>query len=109
MNGGIDLGGTKVQAVVVDDRFEVIGKARRRTPTVGGPPDVAAEVATALREAAQAAGVETSALAGVGVGSPGAVDASAGTVAGAGNLPDWRDPFPLGATLEDALGTPVAL
>jgi glucokinase len=109
MRGGIDLGGTKVQAVVVDDRFAVKGEARRPTPTVGGPKDVAAEMAAAMRDAAKAAGVETSALAGLGVGSPGAVDADAGTVARAGNLPNWRDPFPLGAELEEALGTAVFL
>jgi glucokinase len=109
MKGGIDLGATKVQAVVVGDRFAVKGEARRPTPTVGGPKDVAAQIAAAMRDAAGAAGVETSALAGVGVGSPGAVDADAGTVAGAGNLPGWRDAFPLGPELEDALGTPVTL
>ena len=109
MKGGIDLGGTKVQAVVVSDRFVVKGEARRPTPTDGGPADVAAEMAAAMRSAAEAAGVETSALAGVGVGSPGAVDAPSGTVAGAGNLPNWHDPFPLGPMLEDALGTRVAL
>jgi glucokinase len=109
MKGGIDLGATKVQAVVVSDRFTVKGEARRPTPTVGGPKDVAAQVAAAMRDAAAAAGVETSALAGVGIGSPGAVDTDAGTVAHAGNLPGWRDAFPLSAELEEALGTPVAL
>jgi predicted NBD/HSP70 family sugar kinase len=33
MKGGLDLGGTKVQAVVVDDAHEVRGQARR-PPTV---------------------------------------------------------------------------
>ena len=106
MRGGIDLGGTKVQAVVVNDRFAIKGEARRPTPTEGGPADVAAEMAAAMRSAAESAGVETSALEGVGVGSPGAVDDAAGTVADAGNLPNWREPFPLGPTLEEALGTP---
>lgn len=109
MKGGIDLGGTNVQAVVISDRFVVKGEARRPTPAVGGPQDVAAEMAAAMRDAARDAGVETSALTGVGVGSPGAVDSSAGTVASAGNLPNWRDPFPLGAVLEEALGTRIAL
>jgi glucokinase len=109
MKGGIDLGGTKVQAVVVNDRFEVRGEARRPTPTEGGPPGVAAEMAAAMREAAEGAGVEVSALAGVGVGSPGAVDTASGTVAGAGNLPDWQGSFPLGAALEEALGTTVVI
>jgi glucokinase len=107
--GGIDLGGTKIQAVVVDDDSAVLGQARHPTPTAGGPPDVAAAMAAALREASTAAGLEPAALAGVGVGSPGAIDATAGTVADARNLPGWDGPYPLAATLGEQLGTRVAL
>jgi glucokinase len=107
--GGIDLGGTKIQCVIVDERQKVLGQARGATPTVGGPAAVADAMATALRDAATDAGIETSALAGIGIGSPGAVDAKAGTVSGAGNLPDWAGSFPLGPTLSDALGTKVAI
>ena len=32
--GGIDLGGTKIQAVIVDSERTVLGSARRATPTV---------------------------------------------------------------------------
>jgi glucokinase len=40
VRGGIDLGGTKIQAVVVDDASEVHGRARVPTPTEGAPrPD----------------------------------------------------------------------
>ena len=110
LRGGIDLGGTKIQAIVVDDDYRVLGSAREPTPTTGGPPDVAAAMASAMREAAKDAGLEgTSALAGVGVGSPGAVDEEAGTVTGAGNLPGWEGSFPTGPTLADALGTKVKL
>ena len=35
--GGIDLGGTKIQTVVVNDGHEVLGEARHPTPTSGGP------------------------------------------------------------------------
>ena len=31
--GGIDLGGTKIQAVVVDEAHELLGSARHPTPT----------------------------------------------------------------------------
>ena len=41
LRGGVDLGGTKIQAVVLDDRNEVAGQARRPTPTEGGPQAVA--------------------------------------------------------------------
>jgi glucokinase len=33
--GGVDLGGTKIQVVIVDDKHEVLGQARRPTPTKG--------------------------------------------------------------------------
>jgi glucokinase len=107
--GGIDLGGTKIQAVVVDERNEPLGTARHPTPTSGGPPDVAAAMAAALREATSAAGLEPSALAGVGVGSPGAIDEAAGTVSRARNLPGWDGAFPLASVLREQLGAPVAI
>ena len=89
MRGGIDLGGTKIQAAIVDPGGEVQGESRHPTPTEGGPPDVAAAMAAALREAAESAGAEPSEIKGVGVGSPGAVDPATGDVTSARNLPDW--------------------
>ena len=109
LRGGIDLGGTKIQAVVVDASNAVLGEARHPTPTEGGPGDVAKAMESALGEAADGAGVETGALEGVGVGSPGEVDAAKGTVTSARNLPDWAGAFALGPVLGEALGTPVAL
>jgi glucokinase len=107
LRGGIDLGGTKIQTAVIDSDGKVVGEARHPTPTEGGPEDVAAAMATALREAAADAEVETSDLAGVGVGSPGDADEKTGVVSAARNLPDWEGSFPLGKTLREALGTEV--
>ncbi len=105
--GGIDLGGTKVQAAILDERYEALGSARRATPTSGGPQDVVAEMAGALRDACEEAGVETAALTGVGVGSPGTIEA--GSVTSARNLPGWEGTFPVAATLESAFGCKVAV
>jgi glucokinase len=105
--GGIDLGGTKIQAVVVDEDNSVLGSARRPTPTKGGPADVARELESALRDAAAAAEVDLSELAGAGVGTPGIVED--GDVTKAGNLPGWEGTFPLGPTLSRALGVQVRL
>src|SRR5205085_2056604 len=108
--GSIDLGGTKIQSVVVNGRNSVIGQARHPTPTSGGPPAVAAEMAATLAEAAEAAGVEASSLASVGVGSPGVIDSAGGTVASARNLTDWIEPFPLAGELSKSFGgAPVSL
>ena len=107
LRGGIDLGGTKIQAAIVDARGRVLGEARNPTPTSGGPEDVVRAMTEALREAASAAGVEPGDLAGVGVGSPGDVDGRTGVVSGARNLPGWEGSFPLGEALAEALDTPV--
>lgn len=109
LRGGIDLGGTKIQTAIVDAGGEVLGEARRPTPTDGGPAGVAEQMAEALREAATAAGVEPAALAGVGVGSPGDADEKTGVVSSAKNLPDWEGSFPLAETLAQALGTEVRI
>ncbi len=107
LHGGIDLGGTKIQAAILDSDHEVLGSSRRPTPTTGGPADVAAEIAQALREAAVGANIELSELAGVGIGSPGTIDGP--NVVGARNLPGWEGSYPLAGTLEDAFGCEVRL
>ena len=105
LRGGIDLGGTKIEAVVVDPDSAVVGQSRAPTPTEGGPPDVVQALASTLRDAAEAAGVKPEELSGVGVGSPGEVEN--GSVSHARNLPDWDGTFPLASALSEQLGVPV--
>ncbi len=105
--GGIDLGGTKIQTVVVNASNQVLGEARRPTPTKGGPQDVADEMAACLREAAEAGGVDVAKLTGVGIGSPGDANEKTGVVSGAKNLPGWDGEFPLADVLSKDLGAPV--
>lgn len=107
--GGVDLGGTKILALVVDESHQILGEARRSTPTAGGPPDVMRAIADALGEAASGAKVEVRSLAGVGVGSPGVVDRASGAVSEARNLPGWDGTYALGPELAKALGVPVTL
>jgi glucokinase len=108
--GGIDLGGTKIQTVVMRaaDR-EVLGKARSLTPHEGGPAAVVDALERCMTEAASSAGIGIVELSGVGVGVPGEVDAQAGTLAKATNLSEWEKPFPLAATLAERFGTKVRL
>lgn len=107
LRGGIDLGGTKIETVVVDVSGAVVGQARAATPTEGGPPAVVQALVQGLRDAAKAAGVKPEELSGVGVGSPGEVES--GTVSHARNLPDWDGSFPLASALGEQLGVPVTV
>jgi len=108
LRGGIDLGGTKIQAAVVGPRGKVHGEERAATPTEGGPADVAREMAAALSGSARKAGVEPADLVGVGVGAPGDADPQ-GVVSGASNLPGWEGSYPLAAELSTALGADVRI
>lgn len=108
--GGIDLGGTKIQTVLMrSGGQEPIGKARSLTPHEGGPPAVVDALVACLSEAADAAGVKVADLDGVGVGVPGEVDVRAGTLAKATNLSEWQRPYPLAAALSERLGPGVRL
>lgn len=107
LRGGIDLGGTKIESVIVDARGQVVGQAREATPAEGGPPAVVEALAHGLREAASSAGVKADELSGVGVGSPGEVEN--GSVAHARNLPGWDGSFPLASALSEHVGVSVAV
>jgi glucokinase len=105
--GGLDLGGTKIQAVLLDGRRSVVAEARRPTPREGGPQDVIEALAATLADACNQAGVEASDLAGVGVGSPGAIDARRGVVSGARNLPGEGAPIRMATGLRELTSTPA--
>ncbi|HEY5192930.1 MAG TPA: ROK family protein [Solirubrobacteraceae bacterium] len=108
--GGIDLGGTKIQAIVMHgEDHTVLGQARTLTPREGGPPAVIDALVACMSEAAAAAQLDVARLDGIGVGAPGEVDGAAGTLARAGNLPEWDGPVALAATLAERLGVSARL
>jgi glucokinase len=103
---GVDLGGTKIQTVIIDEGHAVIGQTRVATPKDGGPKGVADEIVATIREACGQAGIEPSALIGIGVGSPGSIDQANGTVTQAPNVtPDWTGSFPLASAIGGDLGS----
>jgi glucokinase len=106
---GVDLGGTKIQIVVVDGRAKVLGQSRVPTPSEGRPEDVVNSIAAALRSAADEANLATDSLVGVGVGAPGGIDPEKGLLINPPNLPGFDGEFPLGPELEQRLGTRVFL
>ena len=104
--GGIDLGGTKIQAVVVDEAHEVLGSSRLPTPTTGGPADVTLAMIESINSRSRTRASRAASSLAVGVGSPGVVDDAAGTVTSARNLPDWEGTYPLGEKLGAAFDAP---
>jgi len=97
---GVDLGGTKIQTIVVHGD-EILGQARLPTPGNGAEPITAAVIET-LHVALDAAGADGSSLRSVGIGAPGrALD---GVVSNSPNVVGMREPVPLGPRVSLALG-----
>jgi glucokinase len=98
---GIDIGGTKVAAGVVDDSGEVLAVIRRRTPSndPGHIADVVVEVVGQLRTEHE--------VDAVGIGAAGFVDADRQTVLFAANLA-WRD-APIHDEISSRIDLPVVV
>lgn len=107
---GVDVGGTKVQTAAVRGK-RVIGSYRTSTPQEG-VPELVATVADAVSKALAEAGAEAADLTAVGMGVPGAIDPSAGTVTSSPNLAGLMgaDPVPLATMVSEAVGgVPVSI
>lgn len=104
----IDLGGTKVRALVADARGSVFGEHIRASGTLDGLEAVLARMEETLQTAVRAAGAKLSSLQALGIASPGTIDSRRGVVSGAPQLPGWRD-VPLVEMMARRTGLPVFL
>src|SRR3546814_444408 len=100
---GIDVGGTKVLAGIVDNRGRILRTAQRATP---GRRVEVATLEDALTDAVRAV-TEDARVRGVGLAAAGFVDAAGERVMFAPHLP-WVD-APVRARLEERWQVPVAL
>ena len=104
---GIDLGGTKMHAVVIDRKGRVLATARRATRPEDGYKAVLKRLKTTAHEAAVAAGITVNDLPAIGLGMPGPIDDRRGMVHLAPNL-GWRE-RPVAADLKKLVKRPVVL
>ena len=98
---GVDVGGTKVAAGVVDQDGKVLAKTRRPTPSTS-PADVEETIASVVQELRAEHEVGS-----VGIGAAGFIDADRSTVLFAPNLA-WRDE-PLRDEVAKLVGLPVVV
>ena len=89
---GIDLGGSKVLAGVVDGAGRILGRGKLRTPFLEGPSEIGRTLVAAAELALREAGVSRGRVEAIGLAAPGAVNAEKGVLLRAGNLParNWR-------------------
>lgn len=105
---GIDLGGTKILAGVVDKDGGVKATGKKTTNAAAGPEAVIKRVIKASEDAMQKAGITLDQVEAIGIGCPGPVDSENGIVRSAANLPGWVN-IELAKELKKWRNVPVAL
>ena len=101
---GVDLGGTHVAAAPVDERGKVLNVFQRALDQ-HDPKYVVTEIAKVVDKAIASLGAKK--LTGIGIGSPGNIDQTTGTVRFSPNF-NWFD-VPLKKKVEKKLGLPIHL
>lgn len=82
---GIDLGGTNIVTAVVNDEYEMVGKAKTPTATPRSADEIFDDIAKVCKEAMAQAGVTIKDIFSVGIGTPGTVNKE-GVIEFANNL-----------------------
>jgi glucokinase len=107
---GIDFGGTKLLAAVIDlDTGEVISTAKKRTSAGDSPQTIIEKINGAADDALQSAKMKPKQLVGIGVGAAGQVDAAKGVLLGTPNLSQAVIDLPIAESLRKRFGIPAAL
>jgi len=106
---GVDLGATKIRAVVGDEEGRVAGRSQRRTPEGPDGDAVAEAVVDCLLTAASDAEIDPEEIAGCGVGSIGPLDTAAGVMGDSPNLADRIERVPLVDPIANRLDAVVSL
>src|SRR6266404_6169679 len=96
---GIDIGGTKVAAGLVDAKGTILFQTRVPMPAREGADAGFAAVEKAINAVFEAQPQARASLAGIGICAPGPLDPFRGVVLNPPNLPCWRN-FPLAAEVQ---------
>lgn len=103
---GVDIGGTKIDAGIVDAEANVLGRARRSTPVQRGGGEILRAVAELVDELSDGG---SNRIAAVGVGAPGVVEPATGSVISATDIvPGWQG-VQVRRELRQRVGLPVSV
>lgn len=105
---GMHIDPANTTLVVTDLRGRVIARVRRRTPSAQGPTRMIGSLVGAVRQIVARSQVPPDRILGIGVATPGPIDAGGGFVVDPPNLPGWRT-VPLREELEEGTGLPVII
>jgi glucokinase len=100
---GVDIGGTKVAAGLVDGRGQIVKRARAPMAATGDAESGLAAVIAVIRQLVPDSGAS---IRGIGICSPGPLDPRNGVITNPPNVPCWRN-FPLAERVRAVYNVPV--
>ena len=100
---GIDLGGTKIEAIIIDDQFQVIERKRTLTLRDEGYDAILQRIIDLSKEMIKIGKINSS----IGICTPGTIEASTGLLKNSNTV--CLIGKPIQQDLEDALGLPVLM
>jgi glucokinase len=100
---GVDIGGTKVAAGLVDAHGTILFQTRVPMPARGTSAEGFAAVQSAIEAVFAARPDARASLAGIGICAPGPLDPKTGVILNPPNVPCWRN-FPLAAEVQRVFG-----
>lgn len=104
---GIDLGGTKILAVIVDSAGAIVARAKADTPQGKSLEEIAERLRTVAAEALKSASVDWKNIKDVGIAVPSSVDPATGVVLHSPAL-GWKN-LPAREVIQKVFGRPVVL
>ena len=104
---GFDLGGTKMQSVLFNDRFEPVVRRKKKTRGHEGADAGIERIINTIEKVLEEANIPGSRLGGIGVGCPGPLDLDQGIIVEAPNL-GWKK-VPLRDILQKKFGCPTTI
>ncbi len=107
---GVDFGGTKVLASVVDvDTGKVHGTGKKKTAATDGPDELMQRIYGVARKAVEKSGAEMSEMTGICVGIAGQVDTERGILVGTANLSRSVVNLEMARLLREEFGIPAII
>jgi len=108
---GVDLGGTNIVSIFINEKGKAIVRDKRETLTEKGKEKTINQIVESVKaviEKGQKKGISLKSILGIGIGSPGPLNTKEGLIYFAPNLPGWEN-VPLKNILENRLKMPVFL
>ncbi|WP_406677988.1 ROK family protein [Moorella sp. ACPs] len=105
---GVDVGGTKIAAILMDAAGRTGAWITWPTEAAGGPGGVIERIIALIKFIMEQNGITEQQLLGIGLGVPGLVNSREGKSVFSPNLPGWRD-IPVAAMVGRGIGVPVII